>query len=168
MGGKSTFGFEFERNIIRAIDYSLTEIDRSMEDPEDTTMVYGDDFGLNEAGVATVLFQSPIANAGQHPSSPGRKWNHSFSKRSPTGKRTRVLPDSQCEHVGCFQFTKVEDGRCLVNEIQDEIQNWSLSNDPSEAELGTWAAHLASYIGMVELGQTKTLRRFRDFLRQQK
>ena len=35
-----------------------------MEDPEDTTMVYGDDFGLNEAGVATVLFQSPIANAG--------------------------------------------------------------------------------------------------------
>ena len=28
-------------------------------------MVYGDDFGLNEAGVATVLFQSPIENAGQ-------------------------------------------------------------------------------------------------------
>ena len=69
--------------------------------------------------------------------------------------------DSQCEHVGCFQFTKVEDGRCLVSEIQDEIQNWSLSNDPSEAELGTWAAHLASYIGMDELGQTKTLRKFR-------
>ena len=41
-----------------------------MEDPGDTTMVYGDDFGLDEAGVATVLFQSPIANAGQgqHPS----------------------------------------------------------------------------------------------------
>ena len=36
-----------------------------MEDPDDTTMVYGDDFGLNEAGVATVLFQSPIENAGQ-------------------------------------------------------------------------------------------------------
>ena len=92
-----------------------------MEDPEDTTMVYGDDFGLNEAGVATVLFQSPIANAGQHPSSPGRKWNHSFSKRSPTGKRTRVLPDSQCEHGGCFQFTKVEDGRCLVNALPEHL-----------------------------------------------
>jgi len=138
-----------------------------MEDPDDTTMVYGDDFGLNEAGVATVLFQSAIENAGQHPSSPGRRWNHSFSKRSPTGKRTRLLPDSQCEHVGCFQFTKIEDGRCLVDEIQDEIQNGSLSNDQSEAEFGIWAAHLASYIGMGELGQTKTLRRFRNFLRQQ-
>ena len=129
-----------------------------MEDPEYTTMVYGDDFGLNEAGVATVLFQSPIANAGQHPSSPGRKWNHSFSKRSPTGKRTRVLPDSQCEHVVFFQFTKIEDGRCLVNEIQDEIKNGSLSNDPSEAEFGTWAAHLASYMGMDELGQTTKMK----------
>ena len=88
---------------------------------------------------------------------------------SPKGRQLGNGQGRQpCEHVGCFQFTKVEDGRCLVNEIQDEIQNWSLSNDPSEAELGTWAAHLASYIGMVELGQTKTLRRFRDFLRQQK
>ena len=125
-------------------------------------MVYGDDFGLNEAGVATVLFQSPIANAGQHPNSPGRKWNHSFSKRSPTGKRTRVLPDSQCEPCWLLPIYKNR-GRKVPC-----CQNGSLSNDQSEAEFGTWAAHLASYIGMVELGQTKTLRRFRDFLRQQK
>jgi hypothetical protein len=136
--------------------------------PDETRMAYGDDFGFNEAGVATVLFQSPTANAGQHPGSPGRRWNNSFSKRSPTGKRRRLLPDRKCGHVGCFQFTKIEDGRCLVDDIQDEIQNLSLSNDQSEAEFGTWAAHLASYIGMDEPGQRKTLHRFRGFLRQQK
>ena len=131
-----------------ALILSMDREDR--DDPDETRMVYGDDFGFNEAGVATVLFQSPTANAGQHPGSPGRRWNNSFSKRSPTGKRRRLLPDRKCGHVGCFQFTKIEDGRCLVDDIQDEIQNLSLSNDQSEAEFGTWAAHLASYIGMDE------------------
>jgi hypothetical protein len=32
-----------------------------MEDPDDSTAVYDDDFGFNEAGVATELFQSRIA-----------------------------------------------------------------------------------------------------------
>jgi hypothetical protein len=75
-----------------------------MEDPDDTTMVCGDDFGLKEAGVATVLFQNPMkmpVNTQVRQELPERRWNHSFSKRSATGKRTRLLPDSQCEHVGC-------------------------------------------------------------------
>ena len=146
----------------------LTEIDRSKEGPDDTTMVNDDNFGFYEAGVATVLFQSLNANAGKHLSSSGRKWNH-FSKRPPTRKRTtRLLPDSQCQHVGCFKFTKIEDGRRFVGEIQDEIENGRISNGQSVAEFGTWAAQLASYIGMDESEQTKTLRRFRNFLRQQK
>jgi hypothetical protein len=52
------------------------------------------------------------------------------------------------EHNGCLQFTKIEDERCLVVENEDQIQNGSLGYDQSEAEFGTWAAHLASYIGM--------------------
>ena len=80
-----------------------------------------------------------------------------------------MLPDSQCEHDGCFQFTKIKDKRRLVVEIEDQSQKWEPhSCDQFEAEHSTWAAHLASYIGMDEQGQAKTLHRFRDFLRRQK
>ena len=90
-----------------------------------------DPMGFAEGCVATVLFQQ---GADQSPSR--KKWNslHFESRKSP-GKRKRIFPTAKCEHAGCYQFSKLEDGRCLVAELNQNAANLN----------STWVGHLAAY-----------------------
>jgi|SaaInl85LU_5_DNA_1037374.scaffolds.fasta_scaffold14600_1 hypothetical protein len=90
-----------------------------------------DPMGFAEGCVATVLFQQ---GADQSPSR--KKWNslHFESRKSP-GKRKRIFPTAKCEHAGCYQFSKLEDGRCLVAELNQNAANLN----------STWMGHLAAY-----------------------
>ena len=90
--------------------------------------VYDDDdpMGFDEGGIAKVLFQRPSQ----------KKWNSiSFGSRRSPGKRKRNMPAAKCAHAGCYQFTRSEDGRCLVAEINQNAANLD----------STWMGHLAAY-----------------------
>ena len=117
-----------------------------------------DPMGLVEGCVATVLFQQ---GADQSPSR--KKWRdlHFESRKSP-GKRKRIFPTAKCEHAGCYQFSKLEDGRCLVAELKQNAANLN----------STWMGHLAAYLSHDEGDRDgqgavrKNQKGFRNFARQ--
>jgi hypothetical protein len=106
-----------------------------------------DPMGLVEGYIATVLFQQ---GADQSPSR--KKWNglHYESRKSP-GKRKRIFPTAKCEHGGCYQFSKSEDGRRSPQDLasleliwisQTLLAGWKMAKDFGSSEGGATAEEI--------------------------